>query len=167
VEDYMRTELKQSEIIYNFNTDYDDSDQSYCFILMTEHKRYFFQILLNYSISRITILIMKSNGTSKISVDHGIPPRSINLSPHEISNLYEIKKAINELIGSVGCSSDELHSYISSNLDEFLKQLLQDAQSRGLIKISDCVGTVQPNHGCFTVVILGFIGIFLGFLAIP
>lgn len=28
----MRVELNQSEIVYNFNTDYDDSDQSYSFV---------------------------------------------------------------------------------------------------------------------------------------
>ena len=61
----MRTELKQSEIIYNFNTDYDDSDQSYCFILMTEHKRYFFQILLDYSISRINAKRMINSNAAK------------------------------------------------------------------------------------------------------
>lgn len=39
----MRVELNQSEIVYNFNTDYDDSDQSYSFVLMTKHNNYFFK----------------------------------------------------------------------------------------------------------------------------
>ncbi|MEE1285388.1 MAG: hypothetical protein UHD07_00745 [Ruminobacter sp.] len=129
----MRVELNQSEIVYNFNTDYDDSDQSYSFVLMTKHNNYFFQILLTYSSSKISTFFLRPNGTGKMFTDYSITPRTICLSPEEISSSYEIKKAINEMLVDMGCKVGELHDYITTNFDEFLKQLLQDAQNRGLV----------------------------------
>lgn len=153
----MRTELKNTEIIYNFNTDYDDSDQSYCFILMTESQLFAYQILLNYSVSKVSILVMKPSGNG-MSVDHSVQPLSINLSSNEISNPTEVKKAIYELISGYSHTPDELHSYIKINFDEFLKQLLQDAKNRGLIKTANTPNyssSNSSNSGCFSVVIIG------------
>lgn len=138
----MRTELNQSEIIYNFNTDYDDTEQTYSFILMTVHNNHFYQIGLSYLHSQISVWVMKPYENGRISVDYTIKPRSINLTVQEISNTYEIKKALNEILADIGCTSGELHNYMTTNFDEFLKQLLQDAQNRGLI---DNIGSIPVS----------------------
>lgn len=76
---------------------------------------------------------MRPNGTGKMFTDYSITPRTIHLSSEEISSSYEIKKAINEMLVDIGCKPGELHDYITAHFDEFLKQLLQDAQNRGLV----------------------------------
>lgn len=76
---------------------------------------------------------MRPNGTGKMFTDYSITPRTIHLSSVEISSSYEIKKAINEMLVDIGCKPGELHDYITTNFDEFLKQLLQDAKNRGLV----------------------------------
>ena len=154
----MKTDLTQTEVLYKFNTDFDDSDNSYCFVLMTSHEQYMFQILLNYSISRITILVMKPH-MSGMSVDHSVKPLSINLSGSEISSGYEIKKAISELINGLGCSMSELHPYMKDNLDTFLSDLLNDAGRRGLIRFgSECKVSKEYSQGggCFAVLTMFF-----------
>ena len=37
------------------------------------------------------------------------------------------------MLVDIGCKTGELHDYITAHFDEFLKQLLQDAQNRGLV----------------------------------
>ena len=45
----MRVEIKSSEIMYNFNTDYDFQDDSYAFILMPASGKRALQIYLSFS----------------------------------------------------------------------------------------------------------------------
>ena len=45
----MRVEIKSSEIMYNFNTDYDFQDDSYAFILMPASGKRALQIYLSFT----------------------------------------------------------------------------------------------------------------------
>ena len=143
----MKVELTTNEIVYNFNTDFDDLDNSYCFVLMGTTNSIGYQILINYSQNLISILMMRSNGAS-LSVDHNVSPYSIKLSDREISSPYELAKAIDELLSSYGKSRADLHSYISQNLMKFLSYLLQDAQNRGLIDKSSTITQSSNSSGC-------------------
>jgi hypothetical protein len=128
----MKTDLMQSALVYNFNADYDDYDQSYCFILMTTHRLFAYQILITYSNSTMGISVMRPNG-ELWSIDHGVKPIAIMLKPHEIIDAHELKLAIDDLIESYGRSPNELDDYMTANIENFLKEIIQDARRRDIL----------------------------------
>ena len=125
----MKSDLTYSKLLYDYCTDYDDSDQSYSFVLQGKDNSIGYQILLSYSLSKISILAMNLNG-QQYQVNHAIPPLSINLMSKEMYDEIAIKNAIVELLGGMRVSRFDLNGYISSNLEKFVIELLNDVKTR-------------------------------------
>lgn len=125
----MKNDLTYSKLLYDFSTDYDDSDKSYSFVLQSKDISTGYQIFLSYSESKISILEMRLTGM-QYQVNHDIPPLSIILTSGELYNKDAIIKAIMELLSGLRVSFLDLHPYILSNLEKFVAELINDAKNR-------------------------------------
>ena len=127
----MRVEIKSSEIMYNFNTDYDFQDDSYAFILMPASGKSALQIYLSFSRAVMSAVHMDID-PSGMRINHDIRPISTRLSAEEVNDPAKLSQLVRDIAEHAGISFSSLHSYITSNLDEFMRQLVHEAQERQL-----------------------------------
>ena len=69
---------------------------------------------------------------SGMRINHDIRPISTRLSAEEVNDPAKLSQLVRDIAEHAGISFSSLHSYITSNLDEFMRQLVHEAQERQL-----------------------------------
>ena len=118
-----------SRLFYSFSTDYDERDQSYSFVLMTDDHSAGYQFILSRSKSKISVIAMLREN-DLLSMDRSIAPLSVNLTEQQISDPEEIHQTVTELLTGLGVSPESLGRYSSPEFMNFLGLLADDAQKR-------------------------------------
>ena len=118
-----------SRLFYSFSTDYDERDQSYSFVLMTDDHSAGYQFILSRSKSKISVIAMLREN-DLLSMDRSIAPLSVNLTEQQISDPEEIHQTVTELLIGLGVSPESLGRYSSPEFMNFLGLLADDAQKR-------------------------------------
>lgn len=118
-----------NRLFFSFSTDYDESDQSYSFVLLTDEHSAGCQFLLSRSRSKISVLSMLREN-DRLSVDRSVAPLSVNLTQQQISDPKEIHRAVTELLIGLGITPESIGRYTSPEFMEFLGLLTDDAQKR-------------------------------------